>query len=45
MGDPWGIGGFKGGGEAQYQANSQKTVKKSQKSAKSGKNRNNRIFY
>ena len=44
MGDPWGIGGFRGGG-AQYKANRQKKlVKKSEKAAKSEKNRKNRIY-
>ena len=38
MGDQWGIEGFRGGREAQYLANRQKTsVKKSEKAAKSEK--------
>ena len=41
MGDPWGIGGFRGG----EKHNIKQIVKKSQKSAKSEKNRKNRIFF
>ena len=50
MGDQWGIGGFRGGGVALYQANRQKkSLKKSEKAPKSekigGKNRKNVIFF
>ena len=45
MGDPWGIGGFRGGGKPNIKQIVKKTVKKSQKLAKSEKNRENRIFF
>ena len=46
MGDPWGIGGFMGGGKPNIKQIVKKIgQKKSQKSAKSEKNRKNRIFF
>ena len=46
MGDPWGIGGFRGGGEKpNIKQIVKKSVKKSQKFAKSEKNRKNQIFF
>ena len=46
MGDPWGIGGFRGGGEPILSKSLKKIdVKKSEKSAKSEINRKNRIFF
>ena len=46
MGDPWGIGGFRGEGKPNFkQIVKKKSVKKSQKSAKSEKNLKNLIFF
>ena len=46
MGDPWGIGGFRGGGKPNIkQIVKKKSVKKCKKSAKSEKNRKNLIFF
>ena len=44
MGDPWGVGGFRGGGGNPILSKSskKKSVKKSEKAAKSGENRKNR---
>ena len=43
MGDPWGIGGFRGGEKPNIeQIVKNKSVKKSEKAAKSEKNRKNR---
>ena len=47
MGDPWGIGGFRGGGASLILSKSSKKNrgKKSGKAAKSEKNRKNQIFF
>ena len=45
MGDPWGVGGFRGGGEKpNIKQIAKKTVKKSQKSVKSKKKSKKAFF-